>query len=110
MDPERTDKERESIRLERVERRILLLRGHRVMLDVDLAQLYGVPTKRLNEQVKRNLDRFPSDFMFRLSLAEVEEWNRSQIATGSQQPTGRPSERLRGSRVRPASTGSGNAS
>jgi hypothetical protein len=54
------------------------------MLDVDLAALYGVTTKRLNEQVKRNQERFPADFMFRLKAAEVEALNRSQIATGSQ--------------------------
>jgi len=54
------------------------------MLDTDLAELYGVPTKRLNEQVKRNQDRFPEDFVFRLTRAEVEALNRSQIATGSQ--------------------------
>jgi ORF6N domain len=63
---------------------ILILRGHRVLLDADLAALYEVPTKRLNEQVKRNLDRFPADFMFRLSREEVDALNRSQIATGSQ--------------------------
>lgn len=55
---------------ERIERRILLIRGRKVMLDVDLARLYGVSTKRLNEQVKRNRDRFPADFMFRLSRKE----------------------------------------
>lgn len=56
------------------------IRGHRVMLDADLARLYGVPTKRLNEQVQRNSNRFPSDFMFRLTRPE---WGllRSQIAT-----------------------------
>ena len=53
--------------------RILLLRGQRVMLDADLAELYGVTTKRLNEQVKRNTDRFPGDFMFQLTLAEKAE-------------------------------------
>jgi hypothetical protein len=58
---------------ERVEARILSLRGYRVMLDADLADLYGVPTKRLNEQVKRNLERFPADFMFRLSASEKAE-------------------------------------
>lgn len=52
---------------ERVENYILLIRGQKVILDVDLAELYGVPTKRLNEQVKRNQDRFPKDFMFRLT-------------------------------------------
>jgi phage regulator Rha-like protein len=65
---------------ERVERNILLIRGHRVMLDTDLAILYGVPTKRLNEQVRRNKKRFPSDFMFQLMPEEVERL-RSQIAT-----------------------------
>ena len=56
-----------------LEGRILLLRGLRVMLDTDLAEIYGVPTKRLNEQVRRNRSRFPSDFMFQLTLAEKEE-------------------------------------
>ena len=59
-------------------------RGHRVLLDAHLAALYGVTTKRLNEQVKRNAERFPGDFMFRLTRYEVEALNRSQIATGSQ--------------------------
>jgi hypothetical protein len=59
--------------VERVERSILLLRGQRVILDSDLAELYGVPTKRLNEQVRRNSNRFPVDFMFRLTSAEKSE-------------------------------------
>ena len=63
--------------------RIVVVRGHKVMLDADLAELYGVPTKRLNEQVKRNATRFPADFMFRLTRAEADQWNRSQFATGS---------------------------
>jgi len=50
---------RSMVPLERIELRILLIWGHRAMLDADLAELYGVPTKRLNEQVKRNPDRFP---------------------------------------------------
>lgn len=58
---------------ETVASRILLLRGQRVMLDADLADLYGVTTKRLNEQVKRNADRFPGDFMFQLNAAEKAE-------------------------------------
>jgi phage regulator Rha-like protein len=62
--------------------RIILLRGDRVLLDVDLARLYGVTTKRLNEQVKRNRSRFPNDFMFRLTKQEVTNL-RSQIATSS---------------------------
>ena len=56
-----------------VEQSILLIRGHRVMLDADLARLYGVSTKRLNEQVKRNGSRFPKDFMFRLTAKERNE-------------------------------------
>lgn len=63
---------------------ILILRGQRVLLDTDLAALYGVTTKRLNEQVKRNTERFPEDFLFRLSSDEVSALNRSHFATGSQ--------------------------
>jgi hypothetical protein len=63
-----------------IERAILLVRGHRVMLDSDLADLYQVPVKRLNEQVARNRDRFPVDFMFQLSVDE-HAILRSQIAT-----------------------------
>lgn len=58
---------------ERVERSILVVRGRKVMLDADLAALYGVSTKRLNEQVRRNKDRFPDDFMFRLVAKEKAE-------------------------------------
>jgi hypothetical protein len=54
-----------------VEKRIFLIRGHRVMLDSDLADLYQVQTRNLNKAVKRNLDRFPSDFMFQLTNQEV---------------------------------------
>ena len=59
--------------LERIERAILSIRGEKAMLDSDLAGLYGVETKRLNEQVKRNLARFPADFMFQLTAAEKSE-------------------------------------
>lgn len=55
------------IPIERIERRILLIRGEKIMLDSDLAELYGVSTKALNQAVKRNRARFPADFMFRLS-------------------------------------------
>src|SRR5216117_2516454 len=55
----------------RVERRILLIRGQKVMLDADLAKLYGVPTKSLNLAVKRNAERFPEDFMFQLTGDEA---------------------------------------
>lgn len=71
------------VSIESILQTILLVQGQRVLLDSDLAALYGVPTKRLNEQVKRNLERFPGDFMFRLTCDEVEALNRSQFATGS---------------------------
>ena len=57
----------------RIEHAILVIRGERVIIDCDLADLYGVPTKRLNEQVKRNSERFPADFMFQLTDDEKEE-------------------------------------
>ncbi|MBI5211024.1 MAG: ORF6N domain-containing protein [Elusimicrobia bacterium] len=56
-----------------IERRIFLVRGHKVMIDYDLAGLYGVTTKVLNQAVKRNLERFPDDFMFRLTKSERDE-------------------------------------
>jgi hypothetical protein len=67
---------------DRIEHKILIIRGQRVMLDENLAALYGVTTKRLNEQVKRNRERFPGDFMFQLNLQEVANL-RSQFATSS---------------------------
>jgi len=69
----------------RIEPLILTLRGQKVILDADLAGLYGVQTRRLNEQVKRNADRFPEDLMFQLT---DQEWRnlKSQIATSSLQP------------------------
>ncbi len=69
------------IPIERIARQIYLIRRRKVMLDSDLATLYGVPTKALNQAVTRNRERFPEDFMFRLT---AEEWNRSQSVTGSQ--------------------------
>lgn len=65
---------------ERITRSIHTFRGQRVLLDAELATLYGVATKRLNEQVRRNSERFPPDFLFQLSAAEAETL-RSQIAT-----------------------------
>jgi len=65
--------EQSLIPIERVERSILLIRGEKVMLDADLAKIYGVPTKALNQAVKRNIDRFPDDFMFQLTKHEKEE-------------------------------------
>jgi len=71
-----------------IESKILSIRGQQVMLDRDLAELYQVTTKRLNEQVKRNIQKFPSDFMFQLT---EDEWNtlRSQIATSKNRRGGR---------------------
>ncbi|MDX2112909.1 MAG: ORF6N domain-containing protein [Alphaproteobacteria bacterium] len=68
------------IPLQRIEQKILLIRGQKVLLDSDLAELYGVTTKRLNEQVKRNIERFPKHFMFQLTHQEL-ELLRSQFAT-----------------------------
>ena len=62
--------------------RILMVRGQRVLIDSDLAELYGVETKRLNEQIRRNADRFPADFMFQLNDEEVDNL-KSQFATSS---------------------------
>jgi hypothetical protein len=71
-----------------IERSILLIRGHKVLIDVHLATLYGVTTKRLNEQVKRNRARFPEDFMFQLTAEEVASL-RSQFATSNKGRGGR---------------------
>jgi hypothetical protein len=76
--------DRALVPLEHITQSILIVRDQRVLLDSQIASLYGVTTKRLNEQVKRNGDRFPEDFMFRLTRAEVEALNRSQFATGSE--------------------------
>jgi hypothetical protein len=70
--------------VEHITQSILVFRGHKVLLDAELAELYGVPTKALNQAVKRNAERFPEDFMFRLSGAEAEALKRSQLVTGSQ--------------------------
>jgi hypothetical protein len=69
LDPQ-SEASRPPLLAENISRRILTVRGHRVMLDADLAELYGVPTSRMNEAVKRNSIRFPVDFMFRLSAEE----------------------------------------
>src|ERR1700746_1551281 len=70
------------VAVRRVDSRILYLRDQKIILDADLAELYGVTVKRLNEQVKRNLSRFPSDFLFQLTRAERDVL-RSQIATSN---------------------------
>jgi hypothetical protein len=76
----------ELVPLEPIQSCILVLRGVRVILDADLALLYGVPTKRLNEQVKRNVGKFPEDFCFQLSREEARDLAalRSQNATLNQ--------------------------
>jgi phage regulator Rha-like protein len=74
--------------VERIESFILLIRGRKVMLDSHLAELYGVSTKRLNEQVKRNKQRFPADFMFQLTPVESSTL-RSQFATSKHKRGGR---------------------
>ena len=66
--------------LPRIEHQIMVIRGQKVMVDADLAELYGVETKRFNEAIKRNAARFPVDFMFQLTSDESESL-RSQIAT-----------------------------
>jgi len=81
------------ISIEKIERAIYLIRGQKVMLDRDLAKLYEVPTGALNQAVRRNRERFPADFMFQLTAAEVAELNLSQIVIGS--------EKHRATRLRP---------
>ena len=86
-----------AIPAERIERRILLVRGQKVMLDADLAELYGVETKALNQAVRRNKERFPEDFMFQLTADEAEKLSfhpgtsslRSQIVTSKKGRGGR---------------------
>jgi hypothetical protein len=74
---------------ERIERKILLLRGQKVMLDFQLAELYEVETKALNQAVKRNIERFPEDFMFQLTWEEATRASRSQFVTLKEQNTKR---------------------
>jgi len=78
------------IPIERIEKKILLLRGEKVMLDSDLAELYEVTTFNLNKAVKRNLDRFPEDFMFQL---REEELKALRFQTGMSKPSGRGGRR-----------------
>jgi hypothetical protein len=79
-----------AVSIQFVERRIYLIRGHKVMIDQDLAELYGVPTKHLNQQVRRNRKRFPEDFMFQLTKEE-NDILRSQFATSRSTHGGRRS-------------------
>jgi hypothetical protein len=72
------------IPIERIEKAIYLIRGEKVMLDRDLARLYDVTTAALNQAVRRNRGRFPEDFMFQLTSAEVAQLDRSQVVIGSE--------------------------
>ena len=75
--------DKQTIDLARIERSIRIIRGDKVILDEDLAAMYGVEVKRLNEQVRRNIERFPADFMFQLTNQEFKDL-KSQFATSSQ--------------------------
>jgi hypothetical protein len=81
MAPKQIKKEEVSV-TRRIESLIITIRDIKVIIDRDLAKIYGVETRRLNEQVKRNLDRFPEDFVFQLTKEETELWlhSRSQFA------------------------------
>jgi len=76
------NKNNELIQEQRILKTILVIRGEKEILDSDLAELYGVETRRLNEQVRRNIDKFPKDFMFQLTFDEYQDL-KSQIATSS---------------------------
>jgi hypothetical protein len=88
----------EALALEQVEPLIHAIRGEKVILDSDLARLYGVTAKRLNEQVKRNRDRFPADFMFQLTAKESAA-SRSQFATSSTQGVDPKGDKTNWSRI-----------
>ena len=81
------DEVKSVISVEKIEKRIFAIRGHRVILDFDLAELYGVQTKSLKQSVRRNIERFPSDFMFVLTYQEVANL-RSQFVTSSSKQWG----------------------
>ena len=73
--------------IESIEKSILLIRGHKVLLDVHLSALYGVTTKRLNEQVRRNRARFPEDFMFQLTAEKVANKGRAAVDATRRMPS-----------------------
>ena len=73
--------------VEMIERRIYLIRGHKVMIDRDLADLYGVQTRALNQAVRRNIKRFPNDFTFQLNREEMQIW-KSQIVISNKERMG----------------------
>ena len=86
---------------ERIERRILLLRGQKVLLDFQLAELYEVEARVLNQAVKRNIQRFPDDFMFQLSPQESRLVMQSLVVTGDSSQTVMSSRKHRGAKYRP---------
>ncbi|MBU0579918.1 MAG: ORF6N domain-containing protein [Candidatus Margulisbacteria bacterium] len=77
----------ELIPIERIEKKIYLIRGKKIMLDRDLAYLYGVETRTLNQAVRRNIKRFPLDFMFQLTTSEMKNWI-SQIVISNKEKMG----------------------
>jgi len=79
--------ESEIIPVERIQQAIYLIRGKKVMLDRDLSLLYAIPTKALKQAVRRNLERFPADFMFVLDAEELSHW-RSQFVTSKEDRKG----------------------
>ncbi|MFX0199056.1 MAG: ORF6N domain-containing protein [Candidatus Hodarchaeota archaeon] len=80
-------KRKSIVPIERIEKAILLIRGQKVMLDRDIAELYGVETRALKQAVRRNIKRFPGDFMFELTKEEFENW-RSQFVTSNRDKMG----------------------
>ena len=72
---------KELITTDDIRSKVYIIRGQQVMLDKDLAEIYGYDVKRLNEQVKRNINRFPEDFMFQLEASEITDSLKSQVAT-----------------------------
>ena len=72
---------KELITIDDIRSKVYIIRGQQVMLDKDLAEIYGYDVKRLNEQVKRNINRFPEDFMFQLEASEITDSLKSQFAT-----------------------------
>lgn len=84
---EAMEKNEEVMTVDNIRNHVYFIRGQQVMLDQDLADIYGYEVKRLNEQVKRNIKRFPEDFMFELTDGEVEELSRSQFATLNEKKT-----------------------
>ena len=82
LDENKIIEAKESITVDNIYNRVYIIRGQQVMLDYDLAELYGYEVKTLNQQVKRNIDRFPEDFMFQLKKEEIpEDFLKSQIVT-----------------------------